>query len=212
MSQGWGKSHTWMRQVTHAYLCVWGKSYILSHTWMRQVTTLSHPWMRYVTQVNEAIYEWGKDEANDTYEWGKSHILIHACEASHAHCHTHEWGKFLTWMRLYMNESRMRQVTHMNEASHKFLFMRVRQVPHIVTHMNEASHAHWHTHEWGKLRVNEAKHEYGKDEASHTYEWGKSNILIHACGAGPTHLNERGTSHIWMRQVTHMNESWHMYE
>ena len=116
------------------------------------------------------------------------------------------------WMRLYMNESRMRQMTHMNETSHTFLFMRVRQVIHIVTHMNEASHAHWHTHEWGKLQVNEAIYEYGYDEASHTYEWGKSNILIHACGAGPTHLNERGTSHIWMRQVTHMNESWHMYE
>jgi len=134
-----------------------------------------------------------------TWIWQVTRVVTHMNEVNY------------TWMRLYMNESRMRQMTRMNETGHTFLFVRVRQVTHIVTRMTEVPY----TREWGYIWMSQG--------------WGKSHTWMRQVTHIGTPMNEvryrwmrlhmtrlyvLHDSFTWihmnmarMRQVTHMNEA-----
>ena len=136
-------------------------------------------WMSHVAHVNESWH---------TYEWVTSHIWMSHDTHMNESWHTfNEWYHTCDWVTSHMHASRHTHeyVTWNTWMSH-------------VTHMNESCHAyacflnfHMFT---GEQRFLDSSHATHMHALRHTYE-------------SSFHTYKRVTSHIWMRHVTHMNES-----
>ena len=133
-----------------------------------------------------------------------SHVtkLIYKCDFACGFTGSHMW---------------MSHVTRMNESYHTYEWV----ISHIqmshVTRTNESCH----TYEWVMSHI-WMRHVTRTNESCPTYEW----VMSHSRYTRATlradlraHIHEwvmshvwMSISHIWMRHVTHMNESYHTYD
>ena len=147
--------------------------------------------MRHGTHMNESWY---------TYEWAMSHMWMSHGPHLNESCHTCEWVMVMVetrvtekrWYAWVMSRMWMNHGTHMNESWHTYEWVMSHIWMRHVTHVNESWW--WWRRGWQKWG--------GMHESWYAYEW----ITVHICMSHGTH--EWFMSHIWMRHVTHVNESW----
>jgi len=138
------------------------------------------------------------------YTYGR--FMAHFVTCTNNSCYTH---KRHLWMS---------HVTRINESCEWVMsHLHIDNILFIESHTHTRTHAHTHTYRTLSLSHT---HKYTRyllscDAACYTYECVVSMSYIidtPAYRRQATHQVQINMSHIWMRHVTHMNESCHTYE
>jgi len=180
-------SHTRMSHVIHA------NEPCHIHAWV-----MPHIWMSHVTHMSESCH---------TYEWAMSHTWVRHIAHMNEPCHTYEWAMPRAWMshfthkkwamlHIWMSQhERMSHVAHMNEPCHP----QECAMSHIwmshVTHMNELPES---------MCLACTRCSACACLRRRTASSARASASIWCCVCDTS-------CHIWIRDVTHMNESCHTH-